>query len=557
MPKLIIKKLKNFVKGHDNVYKIVLIFWGFFWITRARIIFSKIKRIAKQEALPKNSHKVLILAIRSIPTTNLVYFDAVFGHAFKKLGCAVKMLYCDGFLNSCDANTVFYNQKPQCFVCKTLGPQVRNSLGLDCIFYRQYVSDSDIKDIKEKVAKLNTAEMLNYEYLGVNVGIHAQSSAVRYFLFGSLNLDNPKEVEMLKEKLILAMIATKVASNIVEKEKPDRLFLLHGVYSTWAPFLDYFRKEGIDTIVYMNMSQRIGNFLFRRNNRANDIMDVKDKWLDFSRIPLTAREEEKVDSYFKQRLLGITPDQGMYAKNFDNTDKEKSLQKLAPENKYSRRYVLYANVAWDCAIEGQISNIFKDVFSWIDTTIEFFKKNKNYQLIIKSHPAELIWEGSSKTMADYIFEKHGSLPDNITILKPDAPFSAYNLVTSDTVGLVFNGTAGLELAVLGMPVLVVADVVHYKNAGVVYQISTPKEYLDLLENPGPAISFAKENIKLAKKYAYFFLFKSMIRIPFYREDQWSVIDWRALSDPKKLLDREGYIMQICKKIVNGEDIIIS
>jgi hypothetical protein len=463
------------------------------------------------------------------------------------------MLYCDGVLDSCDADTVFRNQKLQCFLCKNLGCFLKNSLGLDFISYRDYLSDSDIREIKEKVKNLDVEELLDYNYLGVNVGVHAHSSAIRYFLFGKLDLVDATQVAILRKKLIYAMITTKIAERIYLKEKPNAVFMLHGGYSTWGPFRDYFRSKNVDTIIYSNMPPRFGHFIFNRNNRANEIVSAKD-WLTFSHLPLTEREEKEIDVFFAKRFRGEIGDQKMYEKNFNPNLEKTSILESFLKNKYSWRYIMYPNLAWDVGIEGKVSEIFEGVFDWIDTTIEFFKRKPDYQLIIKPHPAELIWEKCSKGIVDYIKEKHGSLPDNIILLDPNIPLTPYDLIDSRSVGLTFNGTIGLELAIAGIPVITVSYI-HYREVGITKKINTLNEYFRLLENPEELISFAKKNWGLAKKYAYFYFFKSMLRIPFYRDDKWSTIDWDVVGDVKKLLDDDSNIIKICKKIINKEDIV--
>lgn len=546
-----IKKLKNFIHKHENLEKLALSLWGIFWILRAKFIFRKIKGNPVRKKF-----KVIILAVRTIPTTNLVYFDAIFGHAFKKLDCQVKMLYCDGFLNSCDADTIFRTQKPQCFVCKNLGGFVKNALnldGVDCASYCQYISESEIQEIKEKVKKLAEIDLLNYQYLGIDVGRHAHASAVRHFLFGKLDLNNPSQVAFLREKLVYAMTSTKIAEGLVIKEKPDVIFMIHGIYSTWGPFFHYFRSKGIDTIVYSQMLLRIGYFIFNRNGEQLTLVSKK-AWSDFSHLPLNKDEEAMVDNYFVKRFKGKMGDQEIYEKNYNAKIEKQSLLESLSKKKYARRYAMYPNLAWDGVVEGPKSEIFNNIFSWIDTTIEFFKEKKGCQLIVKSPPAERIFEGCSKDIADYIIEKHGPLPENIIVLKPDVPLKMHDLVDHNTIGIVFNGTPGLELAVSGVPVLVVADI-HYREAGVVYNIKTLEEYLRLLADPQELISFAKDNIKLAKKYAYFFLFKAMLRIPFYRKDKWVTIDWKTVADTEKLLGDNSNVIKICKKIINKEDVV--
>ncbi len=87
------------------------------------------------------------------------------------------------------------------------------------------------------------------------------------------------------------------------------------------------------------------------------------------------------------------------------------------------------------------------------------------------------------------------------------------------------------------------------------QQRSKKEYKELIDNPKELISFAKNNVKLAKKYAYFYFLKLSIKIPFYREDKWSTIDWKTLSDVDKLLDTDSQIIKICQKIKNREDVL--
>jgi len=246
----IIRKLKDFIHEHDFLDKLTFFFYSLFSFTRAKIIFKKIKENTSNPDVIRKE-KILILAIRSIPYTDLVYFDAIFGHAFKKLGCSVKMLYCDGVLDSCDADTVSRSQKPQCFVCKKFGPFIKDSLGLDCLSFKQYITEEDIKKIEEEASKLNPEEIFDYKYLGVNVGNYAKASTNRFFLSGeSIDLEDSKQVAVLRKKLIYSMFITKVASGVYLKEKPTRVFSLHGVYSTWGPFFDYFRDQNIDVFVF-------------------------------------------------------------------------------------------------------------------------------------------------------------------------------------------------------------------------------------------------------------------------------------------------------------------
>lgn len=550
----IIRLIKKITKENSAVYGVVLDLWGRMQVVRAWIVFRIIKKEALKNKALKNGHKIIILTLRALPASSLAYFEAVFAYAFLKLGAEVKTLYCGGVLDSCDGDTIFFNQKAQCKTCKKLGKSFRAALGLDAIFYKDYIRPEEIKEIEKEVESLPVEKLSGHQYKGVSVGEHALASAIRYFLFGRLDFGSPEEVALLRRKLVFAQIATKVAENVFMKENPDKIFLLHGIYSTWGPFVDYFKNKGADTIVYINMTPRFGHFIFRRNTKFNEIDSMCD-WEVFKRQPLTQEQEKQINNYLENRSKSKVADQQLYEKRFNTLVEKQQLLSSLLNTKYKRRYVMYPNLTWDCAIEGQISKIFPDVFSWIDATVDFFKKHPQYQLVIKSHPAELVWEQASKPVGKYVVETHGDLPENISIIPADSPINAYDLITPEFVGLVFNGTLGIELSVRGIPVLAVADNVHYKKAGIAYEIKSREEYLDLLFNPEKVILFAKEKQKMAKKYAYYYFFKTMVRVPAYRQDKWSAIDWNALFFSKQLFDKNGLIMYISNKIMKGEDII--
>ncbi len=199
------EKIKAFIHKYDWLDKTAFFLYGIFWIIRAEIVFKKLRKNIPESFSDKKQKKskILVLAIRAIPSTNLVYFDAMFGHGFRRAGCEVLMLYCDGLMDSCDADTVFRNQKAQCLSCRKLGKTTKKCLGLEqlnCISYRDYISDADISDIKKEVAKLKTNQLLNHQYLGVDVGMHAKVATIRFFLYGRMDLTNPKEEAIFREK---------------------------------------------------------------------------------------------------------------------------------------------------------------------------------------------------------------------------------------------------------------------------------------------------------------------------------------------------------------------
>ena len=166
---------------------------------------------------------------------------------------------------------------------------------------------------------------------------------------------------------------------------------------------------------------------------------------------------------------------------------------------------MFPNVPWDSSLT-EANNAFSSVYDWVDTTINYFKEHKEHHLIIKIHPAESTVDFSFGTIKEYIDDNH-ILTDNITILDTDTKISAYSLFNNIDVGLVYNGTVGLEMSVRGIPVIM-AGVGRYSNCGFTTNISTKKEYLKAISNP--PLSVTPKQLKLAEMFAYFYFIKSVI-----------------------------------------------
>lgn len=550
--------LKNsaitFVRRYETLRKTIFVSRGFWHIFLKNKLFSKIKYDHKGR---KNGKKVLLFSLRTIPTSDLVYVDALFGHAFKKLGCDVKMLYCDGLLDSCDSDSINQNQKISCSLCKSFGSLVRRTVRLDSPSLKDYITDADIDEIREVVDALNDEELIPFEYLGVDVGQYAKSATIRYFLEAILDMKDPFTLKIFRKKLVNSMIVSKIADETNSKEKPELVFMLHGIYSTWGPFYKYFRNKNVDVIVFNNRDERFGYSIFNRNGCQFDLF-APELWKKFNQEPFRDEDKKQIDSFLYKRFNGLLYDSlTLYKKAYNNkVNKEEQLASLQ-NSKYMRRYVLFSNVFWDAVVEDMGSPLFEDIVAWIIETVGHFLKRPNFQLIIKPHPGELGGATGEKTrrgVADYIALEYPNLPDNIYILNADTPLTAYDLMSDNMIGLTFNGTLGLELATKGIPAIVAGNC-HYKEAGVVYSIQTIEEYFSILDQPDEIKSFAQKNKELARKYAYYYFYKTMVRLPLYSDNEWLAIDWKMISDTEKLFQNDSGLMKIIKNIVDGKDVL--
>jgi len=168
---------------------------------------------------------------------------------------------------------------------------------------------------------------------------------------------------------------------------------------------------------------------------------------------------------------------------------------------------------WDTAVYARDA-AFDGLRQWLSDTIDIFSQWQDRQLVIRVHPAEvrLALQTTRTTLADYISAHHPVLPDNVRVVPPESSMSSYMLGRLSTACLVYASTIGLELAVMGKPV-VVAGQVHYRAKGFTLDVERREDYRDVLLEALSRPTLEAERAKRALQYADFFFFRTAVPFP--------------------------------------------
>lgn len=534
--------MKKFILKASYVLKhhIKLFYYG--WV---------IKSVSKtyQHSAQKTGKRILFYTLRTTPENPLLYFENIIAHSLNARGADAKILLCDNVLSSCDADNIGVNHKFFCRVCNAYRPKIAQILNVPVLNFSEFISEQKKTEITEMIDKLDYAQYKKFTYRGINVGFSAESSVIRYFRKGFVE-DNMEFKNKFKECLINASVVTEIANSVYERIKPDLVVTLHGIYSTWEPFYYYFRSKGISVIVYELCVSELETMKFTKNSRNFESIG-NEFWK--KNISLSVKENLELDKLLSRRFSFIGGVVSLFNNDIDKTFPKELIIKEIISQTYKRRYILFTNVAWDDALISP-DRIFKNIFDWVFETIEFFSVHPDYQLIIKTHPAEA-WEKNTLSLITIIKDKFPNLPENIFILPPNTAVKAYDLFDIVDAGLVYNSTTGLEMALKGIPALVVGNNAYTGKEGVVYKIRDKEEYFRLLEDLEPVKKFAEEHIDIARRYAHLYFIKSEIPICFFKKDKWAQIDWFRLKDLNKMMKKDIHIDHLCNCILNGEEIL--
>jgi hypothetical protein len=162
-------------------------------------------------------------------------------------------------------------------------------------------------------------------------------------------------------------------------------------------------------------------------------------------------------------------------------------------------------VAGDPLLQGP----YESQFAWVRDVVQWVGSRDDVQLVIKVHPnlGGNSYIGKAINELKLYQEMRSVLPANVRIVMPEDPLSAYALAEEADVGLTFGSTIGLEMAMLGKPVLLGSKAL-YEHGSQILTVRSRESLPEMLEkclHASPGREIQREAFRLA--YSYLFRFE--------------------------------------------------
>jgi hypothetical protein len=253
---------------------------------------------------------------------------------------------------------------------------------------------------------------------------------------------------------------------------------------------------------------------------ARQDTELNDEQLDQVRTLLAARQRASLWENFSRRWQGIPSQGGEQLRETLQLD-------LRPI------VLLATNVIGDSLTLGR--QVFSDSMTeWLERTLHFFAGIPNVQLVIRIHPGELITKGPS--VADVVQRTFTQIPEHIHLIPSNAQVNTYDIIEIADFGLIYTTTVGMEMAMSGVPVMVIGNT-HFRNRGFTLDPQSWENYFEILENVLKApkdYSLTQQQVNLAWNYAFRFFFEYPQPFPWHLLHRWEdEKEWpisRVLSD---------------------------
>lgn len=443
-------------------------------------------------------------------------------------GCRVSSLFCDKALPACEFNPAG-NHKPSAGIisaglsndaklatCRRCSKNVRevfSLLPIELYTYQQFTTEKDMQIAKKISTEVNFHEYRNFEYAGIKLGEEVFSSILRATFRGTVE-DTTLNRLLVKRYLLSGVLISHILERAFLALKPDRIMIPHGVYLTHGVANKIANKFHIPVIVYPGFGGIRKDSIMLSHKQTYHRTLVYEENNVWDTTELTSEQRKKTMAYALSKQSGGVDMVNYHPNPIEN---EENILSALGIDKSRALIALYTNVIWDAQIYYD-GNVFENILEWMFLSIERLGKNDKVWAVIRIHPAEV--KGGLPTQQPFLEEirKHfPKLPNNVRIIPPESDISSYTLAEQSQAVVIYGTKLGLELAIRGIPVVVCGET-FCRGKGFTIDITSKKQYIELLKDIQNLKRLDEPTIERALKYGNYLYFKRMIPFPYIKMD---------------------------------------
>ena len=483
--------------------------------------------------------------------------EAALAVAVKLRGHRVHAVMCDGAASACVRREIKINPDisswpSDCSDCRQACATQLAAFNLEYSHIGDYVDPARLAELKALAGTVTWETLPAFEYEGINVGGNIKSAILRY-LKGA---DYTGDRELLREYAFSGLVTLVAAKRAFTLHKPAGIFMSHGMYVDWGPALRAALAAGLRVTCWIG-SYLHARFFFRHpaDYRNLDFHNIDDATWQKLKAPLSEAQSERLNKYLRHRYV--------HGQSFDVKEFKRyrgSAEALAARFGIAngkKMWGILAHVNWDC-VSDFAPMLFEDFNEWIITTLRQLEGDDSVNWLLKVHPAEA-WDNPATGVQALVQKHFPRLPPHIRVVGYDEdvnPLDFFNLIDG---AVTVYGTAGLELACLGKPVIVGGQA-HYSRKGFTHDPATREAYFSLLHAVARIGPLAREQRELAMRYAYIYFIQRQIPFPpvHNRHAGKESSFWRFDLDARHLLvpGANSNVDFIVDRILDGREFIL-
>lgn len=516
-------------------------------------ISQALVELARSTDSARHGPRVLVVSFRGGWLLHGTW-EALIAAALNRRGANCAVFVCSGGLpealpgraRACGIANVHAKQVPRCRACRRAGVSVARALRLPVILTDELVDPAMQENLMKRVATLDLDSLRRLHHRGHPIGEFAANS-VRWFLCVG-DLDGAREAEdVLRSFAQSAVVMAEAAPVLLDRVQPEVVLMLNGLFCAERIVKAEAERRGIRVVSYERGFEP-DTLCFSRG--VPGYYDIDPLWREVEDVPLSLAQETRLDNYLAARKKGLRAPYN-YWPTMTESEEEVILSLGLSTDRHIA--VLFSNITWDSAAQDR-DCAFRSMYAWVVECIRLFGSMEDAQLVVRIHPAEVRvpgWETRDPLM-NRLAASFPKLPPNVRVVSSTSELSSYTLMNISRCGLVYTSTAGLEMAMGGIPV-VVAGRVHYAGKGFTLDPADPEDFARLTMQAlgSPRSASVRDR---ARRYGHALFFRYFHQFPLVSENTPDFMPTLNSSD-SAVLDPGGdpTLDRVCEAILSNSE----
>jgi hypothetical protein len=495
--------------------------------------------------------KILIFSPYQLWTCHTIYEETI-AKACHVRGAAIEYLLCDGLLPECDQHWDSKSTSPRpfdlCQRCQTGAKASLNDLGFPHHWLSEFLVSTEQEALFEWAQSVRPSSLRDAKLHEAPLGQWVLASVVSYFRNFPPDLKNWHVANVYRGFLYSAAIVRAALSNYLDSNAVDAAILFNGRQSITRVALETFKARGIRVLTHERAEYQQGGINVRPDVHCMNLEPFRALWKRWERVPLTREALEVTLQWLIHRRYGANQAWIPFNKASGSTSSE---LKAARSHQTKRSWVLFTSSTDEIACDPLWQGPFESQVAWVRDVVRWVGSRNDVKLIIKVHPnlGGNSYIGKAGSELKVYEAMKSTLPSHVRIVFPEDSVNAYALADEADLGLTFGSTIGLEMAMLGKPVLLASRAV-YEDASEIFTVRSRDSLGETLErclHTRPNREIQRQAFRLA----YYYIFKFELSFPAVKVIDLFQARANYESAQELIQGRDESLDQVCNFLMNG------
>ncbi len=320
------------------------------------------------------------------------------------------------------------------------------------------------------------------------------------------------------------LAAARRAFKHLQQERPDVVIVPNGMIQEFGAVYETARFLDIPVVTYEFGEQDQRVWLGKNNWVIHHHLDAL--WAGLKDRVLNGEQRKWLEDFLAGRQKLTTGTQ--FAHLWQKADRAGAAKMRASLGLDERPVILLpTNVLGDSATLG-LTVFSSSMTDWLERLLPRLAEKPEVQVVIRIHPGETLTVGPS--VMEVVQRVLPVLPAHMHVIGPSENVNTYDLMELADLALVYTTTAGLEMALRGIPVLLSGQA-HYRGKGFTLDADTWEEYFSALDSALGSIRsrLSQRQVEVAWNYAYLFFAEYPLPFPWHVEKMAVSMEKRPLS----------------------------